>query len=96
VVVTHDDDREVFEDDDCEVALEDGQILVTYWDERGPVVLQGKQQGDVFEVVARSRPSNATLTRRGDIFEGRWEELGDTGGLRIELSEPEESKGENS
>ena len=86
VRVSYDDGREVFEDEDCDVSLEDGQLLITYWDDRGPVVLAGTERGDAFEVVARSRPSRAMLTRRGDVFEGTWRERDDSGGLRIELA----------
>ena len=85
VVVEYDDGREAFEDEDCDVALEEGQLLVTYWDERGPVVLQGILRGSAYEVVARSRPSRATLTREGGVLEGSWEERDDRGRLRIEL-----------
>jgi hypothetical protein len=85
VVVTYDDGRERFEDDDCDVSLEEGRLLVTYWDERGPVVLQGRDQGECFAVTARSRPSKAMLTREGDVFEGTWRERDDSGSLRIEL-----------
>ena len=94
VLVTYDDGRECFEDDDCDVSVEEDLLLVTYWDERGPVVLQGKGleergQGDTFDVVARSRPRRLTLVRTGDVFEGTWVERDDTGGLRIELSAPD-------
>lgn len=95
IVVTYDDGREAFEDEDCDVALEDGQLLVTYWDERGPVVLQGVWRESAFDVVARSRPSRATLVQSGDVLEGTWQERDESGGLRIELSapEPEETSG---
>ena len=90
VVVTYDDGSERFEDEDCEVSLDDDQILVTYWDERGPVVMQGRGQGASYEMAARSRPRKLTLTRRGDVFEGTWVERDETGALRIELH-PEDS-----
>ena len=89
VVVTYDDGRERFEDDDCDVSLEGDQLLITWWDERGPVVLQGRQQDERFDVVARSRPSKATLKRRGDVLEGTWREHDESGGLRIELGPPD-------
>jgi hypothetical protein len=85
VVVTYDDGRARFEDDDCDVSLEDDELLVTYWDERGPVVLQGRDRGESFAVTARSRPSTATLRRQGGVFEGTWRERDDSGRLRIEL-----------
>ncbi len=92
VVVTYDDGREPFEDDDCDVSLDGDRLLVTYWDDRGVVVLAGKEQGATYDVVARSRPSKATLTRHGDVFQGTWQERDDSGGLRIELGTPDDGE----
>ena len=89
VRVTYDDGRETFEDDDCDVSLDTGDLLITYWDERGPVVLAGTATEGGFELVARSRPRRATLARSGDVLEGTWRERDETGGLRIELGAPE-------
>ena len=86
VVVRYDDGREDFEDDDCDVRFEAGSVLVTYFDERGPVVMQGREEGAEMELHARSRPRVVRLVREGGVLEGTWRERGDTGSLRIELA----------
>ncbi len=57
-----------------------------------PASYAGKEQGATYDVVARSRPSKATLTRHGDVFQGTWQERDDSGGLRIELGTPDDGE----
>ena len=87
VVVTFDDGSPPQEDDEGDVYLDASQLLVSYWDEEGPVVLVGSRCGENrFELLARSRPRKATLERVGRVLEGRWTEGDDAGGLRVELA----------
>jgi hypothetical protein len=81
------------EDPDSRVGIDEGSILVAYMDEDGPVVLAGRETAaDRFELTARSRPRRATLAFAQDrrTLAGEWQERGQSGRWRIELSdEPE-------
>ena len=82
-----DDGSPVFTDDDVDVEIEDGRILLTYFDERGAVVFQGREESPGrFALIARSRPRKAELRRSESVLEGSWREGDETGSLRIELS----------
>ena len=86
--VGSDDGAPAFEDDDADVELAEGRILVSYFDDQGPVVLQGRETAPgCFELSARSRPRKAELAARGDRLEGRWWEARAGGSLRIDLGE---------
>ena len=88
--VGFDDGSPMFTDEDADVEIEDGRILLTYFDERGAVVFQGREEAPGrYELTARSRPRRANLTRSGDVLEGSWRQGDQTGSLRIELSRPE-------
>ena len=82
-------DQPDFEDDDADLALGDGQLLLSYWDEQGAVVFAGVEaRPGRFELTARSRPRRATLERAGPRrLVGRWEEAGASGTLCVELPE---------
>ena len=77
------------EDDDADLALGDGELLLSYWDDRGVVVFAGVEaEPGHFELTARSRPRRATLRRvAARRLEGSWEEGGVSGTLCIELPE---------
>ena len=81
------DGRADFEDDDCDLQLADGALVLSYWDEHGAVVFAGAEVGPGrFELVARSRPRRCTLQRDGDhTFTGSWVQGDDSGTLRIEI-----------
>ncbi len=88
--VGSEDDAPDFEDDDADVELAEGSILVAYFDDQGPVVLQGRETSPGrFELLARSRPRKAELALEGSRLEGRWWEASGGGSLRIELGEEE-------
>ncbi len=88
--VGFDDGRPAFTDEDVDVEIEDGRILLTYFDERGAVVFQGREEAPGrYELIARSRPRRANLTRTDDVLEGSWREGDETGWLRIELTTQE-------
>ena len=78
------------EDDDTDVHIEDGRIVVCYWDDQGPVVFEGTEEAPGhFELTARSRPRKATLAlvAEGRRLEGSFEERGaPCGTLRIDLT----------
>ena len=75
-------------DDDVDVELADGRILVSYFDDQGPVVLQGQETAPGrYALSARSRPRKAELVLAGDRLEGRWWEASASGSLRIDLGE---------
>jgi len=68
--------------DEGEVRLEGEELLVTYFDDRGPVVLAGRGDGGGhFALTGRSRPRTASLHRAGEARElvGSWEEGGERG-----------------
>jgi hypothetical protein len=84
--VGFDDGSPVFTDDDVDVEIEDGRILLTYFDERGAVVFQGREESPGrYALSARSRPRKAELAKSGAVLEGSWREGDETGSLRIEL-----------
>ena len=87
------DDQAEFECDDAEVWIEDGSILVSYFDAEGIVVLEGIPDGKGgWHLVARSRPRRATLVPAVDdarSFAGTIEEGGESTRWTLRLSEPE-------
>ena len=88
--VGFDDGSPVFTDDDVDVEIEDGQMLVVYFDDQGPVVFQGREAAPGrYELTARSRPRKAQLLRTEGVLEGSWQEGDRTGSLRIELGTEE-------
>ncbi len=88
--VGFDDGSPVFIDDDVDVEIEDGRMLLTYFDDEGAVVFEGREQAPGHYVLtARSRPRKAQLLRTEDVLEGSWREGDSTGSLRIELTTEE-------
>jgi hypothetical protein len=86
------DGSPVFEDDDVDVRIEDGWILLCYWDELGAVVFEGTESSPGrFELKARSRPRTARLVHSPErgLLEGTWSEGDDEGLLLIELGQEE-------
>jgi hypothetical protein len=86
--VVFDDGSPVLTDDDVDVEIEDGRILLCYFDDQGAVVFQGREESPGrFALVARSRPRRAELLHRDGVLEGSWREGDRTGTLRVELAE---------
>ena len=84
------DDGHADVDDSAEIEIAAGSLLLVYFDERGAVVLQGREEAPGhFACRARSRPRRAELVRTGRVLEGRWSEGDAAGSLRIELAEEE-------
>ena len=89
-VVGFDDGSPVFTDDDVDVTIADGRILLTYFDDQGAVVFEGREEAPgQYQLTARSRPRKAQLLRTEDVLEGSWREGDSTGSLRIELTKQE-------
>ena len=87
VVVGFDDGRSDHEDDDADLQLGDGELLLSYWDDEGAVVLVGAEaEPGHFELLARSRPLRCAL-RRADArtLTGSWSQGEECGTLRVEL-----------
>ena len=87
--VEHDDGSPPFEDDDTDVRIEKGRILVCYWDDQGAVLFEGREEAPGrFVLTARSRPRKAELTMEPDgrTLRGTFEEGDLRGSLQIELS----------
>jgi hypothetical protein len=60
-------DREAFECDDAEVWFEDELMLISYFDDEGIVVLEGRPDPDSgWKLSARSRPWQAFLRPMDD------------------------------
>ena len=88
VVVRYADGRDDLADDDGDLQLgADGALLLTYWDEHGPVVFAGAEaEPGRFELTARSRPRRCTLVREdARTFAGSWAQGSDCGTLRVEI-----------
>lgn len=88
-------DQEAFSCEDAEVWLEDDAILVSYFDEEGIVVLEGRPRaGGGWDLSARSRPRRAFLAPMSDSpeeLEGEIDEHGETAAWRLVLGELETS-----
>jgi hypothetical protein len=85
-IVKCDDGSPDIDDDSAEIEIAAGGLLLVYFDERGAVVLQGREEAPGrFACRARSRPRLAQLTRTGRVLEGHWREGDESGSLRIEL-----------
>ena len=85
-------ETEAFACDDAEVWIDGDQILVSYFDDDGIVVLEGwpRDEGG-WEFSARSRPRRAFLAPMADsphILEGEIDEHGDVAVWRLTLGEP--------
>ena len=86
-------DRDAFACDDAEVWIEGDAILVSYFDDEGIVVLEGRpREGGGWTLAARSRPRRAFLAPMGDspdALVGEIDELGEIAGWRLRLGAPE-------
>lgn len=82
-------DREAFACDDAEVWIEDDAILVSYFDDDGMVVLEGRSRAEGgWQLSARSRPRRAFLAPMSDspdILEGEIDEQGEVAEWRLDL-----------
>ena len=77
-----------FVDDDCDVRIDADAVAVSYFDDQGPVVFVGSNDGSGhFELACRSRPRRATLHMfpDGTVLEGSWVENDVRGFHRILL-----------
>lgn len=92
VVVGEGGPFQAVEDDDADLALGEGELLLSYWDDQGAVVLVGPEdEPGRFELMGRSRRRRATLRRKSlHCFEGQWFEGSASGSLRVELPEDAE------
>jgi hypothetical protein len=78
-----------WEDATAEVRLDEREIVVSYFDEDGPVVYVGRNRGTRrFDLACRSRARRATLERSADgvLLDGTWLEGDDKGTWKVSLS----------
>lgn len=84
--------REAFDCDDAEVWIDGDAILVSYFDDEGIVVLEGRREGtDGWRLTARSRPRRAFLRPMDEApgsFVGEIDEQGEVAGWRLSLGPP--------
>ncbi len=87
VTIDYGDARGVVEDEDADLQVEGDRLLLSYWDERGVVVLIGAESAPGrWELHARSRPRRCSLAREGArTFTGSWVEGDESGSLRVEI-----------
>jgi hypothetical protein len=82
-----------FSCEDAEVWIEDELILISYFDDEGIVVLEGRSDGDQgWALMARSRPWRAFLRpapEKAGCFVGEIDEQGETADWRLTLGAPE-------
>lgn len=85
-------EHDAFACEDAEVWIEGDLILVSYFDDDGIVVLEGKSDGSGgWKLGARSRPRRATLSavpNEGGSYTGSIEEGGETGAWKLRLGVP--------
>lgn len=87
VVVGFDDGRPDQSDDDADLQLREGALLLSYWDDQGAVVLVGdEREPGCYELHARTRPRRCTLRREdARTFRGAWAQGNESGTLRVAL-----------
>ena len=92
VTVAASDEREAFECDDAEVWIEGDLILVSYFDDEGIVVLEGRPRPEGgYTLSARSRPRRAFLAPVDEYpgsYAGEIEEHGETSPWSLVFGEP--------
>ena len=80
---------DAFECDDAEVRIEGDQVVVSYFDEEGMVVMEGRMEGQgAWSLMARSRPWRAFLAPMGDppgVFVGEIDEHGEVTDWKLSL-----------
>jgi len=85
-------DHDAFVCDDAEVWIEGESILVSYFDEEGIVVLEGRSdRAEGWTLGARSRPRRATLAPVEDeerSYAGSIDEQGESGEWLLRLGAP--------
>jgi hypothetical protein len=85
-------EREAWVCEDAEVWIEGDAILISYFDEDGIVVLEGRADPPAgWQLAARSRPRRATLTAIENdprSYTGRIEEQGESGSWALRLGKP--------
>lgn len=84
---------EPFECEDAEVWIEGGSILISYFDDDGIVVLEGRPDEDSgWTLSARSRPRQAFLRPMSESpgsFAGEIDEQGEVAAWRLHLGAPD-------
>ncbi len=88
-------DREPFDCEDAEVWIESESILISYFDEEGMVVMEGRPGDESgWTLSARSRPWRAFLKPMSEApgsFAGEIDVEGEITTWRIRLGEPDEA-----
>jgi len=87
------EEREPFECDDAEVWIEGESILISYFDNEGIVVLEGRTDDESgWALSARSRPRRAFLKPMPEAsgsFAGEIDEQGEVAIWRLRLGRPD-------
>jgi hypothetical protein len=87
--IVFEDGSPPYVDDDTEVRIEGGRLLVYYFDDEGAVVYDGvEEEPGRFRLMARSRRRTGVLRLDGDrsALRGHFEEDGERFRLEIRLS----------
>lgn len=82
------DETEAYEDEQCEIRIDDTEIVISYEDEDGFVIYKGKNEGNGHYVLTcPDRNAKATLHQLpgSKFLEGYWTEDGERGFWRIKL-----------
>jgi hypothetical protein len=90
VEVLAEDGSVLFDDDDCDVRLREEILIVSYFDDEGPLVFEGRRSdAGSYELWCRGRPLRGHLELSSDRtrFEGAWVQGDDRGSWRIRLGD---------
>lgn len=82
------DETPAWENEECEIRINDGEIVVSYEDDHGVVVYKGKDEGTGhFVLECPAKRAKATLHQfpKSKFLEGFWLEEGSRGFWRITL-----------
>jgi hypothetical protein len=75
---------------ECELVLRDGQLIISYDDERGSVIYMGTNQGFGYRLECPERKGRSTMHATGPEntqFEGSWIEDGYRGMWIVDVIE---------
>ena len=78
----------LYQDDDCDVRLDGDSLVVTYFDDEGPLVFSGLRKDDgSFDLWCRGRVRRGSLafSPEGDALQGEWSEGEERGRWHIAL-----------
>jgi len=82
------DERPAYENEECEIRIDDKEIVVSYQDDNGFVIYKGKEDGHghyVLKCPEKHGEASLHMFPKGKVLDGYWKEDGYRGFWRIHL-----------